>query len=84
MYEIFYSESAKKSLKKLPKNIFKRIIASLERCRVRPYSYLKKIVASEYYSLRVGNHRVILDVKDNKLIIFVILMGHRKNIYKKL
>tara|TARA_Y100000310_G_C20696429_1_gene826063 strand:- start:1909 stop:2160 length:252 start_codon:yes stop_codon:yes gene_type:complete len=82
MYETFLTNEAKKFLKKLNVKDQKRIISTLERCRVRPHSYVKKLVASPYFRLRVGDYRVILDIKGDKLLIIVIEIGHRKNIYK--
>lgn len=82
MYELIYSDSALKELKKLERKIQKRILNSLERIRIRPHSYLLRLVNNPYFRLRVGDYRIILDVKDEKLIIFVIELGHRKEIYQ--
>lgn len=83
MFDLIFTSETKKFLKKLPKEDSKRIISSLERCRVRPYSFVKKLVASPYFRLRVGDYRVILDIKAGMLVIIVIEIGHRKNVYKK-
>ena len=83
MYSLVYSATALKHLKKLDKEIQIRIISTLERIRVRPYPHVKKLVESPYFRLRVGDYRVILDVKENKLLIFVIEVGHRKKLYSK-
>ena len=83
MYELIYSDEARKQLKKLNKDLQARILHTLERIRPRPTHHIKKLVGSPYFSLRVGGCRVILDVQDNKLIIFVIGAGHRENIFKK-
>ena len=83
MYEIEFSLTAKKQLTKLENKIQSRIISSLERIKIRPYSFVKKLVGSPYFRLRVGEYRIILDIQDTKLIIFVIELGHRKNIYKQ-
>jgi mRNA interferase RelE/StbE len=82
MYQLIYSDDADKQLYKLDKQIRQRIISTLERSRIRPYSHVKKLVASPYFRLRVGEYRVILNIKDDRLIILVIELGHRKNIYK--
>ena len=84
MYSVVYSDDAVKELKKLNKEIQKRIISTLERCRIRPRPHIKKLVGNPYFSLRIGDYRVILDIKEGKLLIFVVEVGHRKNIYKKL
>lgn len=83
MYTVDFSKDAEKQFDKLPKEIQERIINSLERIKIRPYSYVLRLVGSPYYRLRVGDYRIILDIKDNKLIIFVIEMGHRKEVYRK-
>ena len=83
-YELIYSDEARKQLKKLNKDVQIRIISSIERIRLRPYAYVKKLVGNPYFSLRVGHYRVILDIEENKLLIFVIEVGHRRDIYKKL
>ena len=83
MYSVEFSKIAEKQFYKLEKNVQIRITSALERCRVRPYAHVKKLVGNPYFSLRTGDYRVILDIKENKLIIFVIEVGHRKNIYQK-
>ena len=82
-YEIIFSDFAEKQLSKLSEDVQKRIISILKRCRIRPYPHVKKLVGSKYFRLRAGDYRVILDIIDNKLIIHVIEIGHRKKIYKK-
>ena len=81
MYEIEFSETAEKQLYKLERNTQIRIISTLERIRIKPYTHVKKLVGSDYFRLRVGDYRVILDIKESKLLIFIIEVGHRKNIY---
>ena len=81
MYEIEFSKNAEKQLYKLDKETQSRVISTLERIRIRPHSYIKRLVNSPYFRLRVGDYRIILDVRESKLLIFVIELGHRKNIY---
>jgi len=83
-YEITFSVFADKQLSKLPLDIQNRIVSTLKRCRIRPYNHVIKLVGSNYFRLRVGDYRVIIDILKNKLIIHVIEVGHRKKIYKKL
>ncbi|MFH1849616.1 MAG: type II toxin-antitoxin system RelE/ParE family toxin [archaeon] len=74
MFDILFTAESKKFLKKLDNQ--NRIISALERCRVRPHHHVKKIIASPYFRLRVGDYRVILDIKSGKLLIIVIAIGH--------
>lgn len=81
-YELIYSEHAVKQLKKLDKATQQRILLTLERCRIRPYEHVKKVVGSPYFRFRVGDYRVIVEIKDDELKILVIEIGHRSRIYK--
>lgn len=81
MYKLIFSNSALKKFKKLEKNLQKRIITSLERIRVRPETYVTKLIGDPAYKLRVGAYRIILEIDKNHLFILVINLGHRKNIY---
>ena len=82
-YELFYTKGALKDLSKLEKQIQERVLAVLERCRIRPHAFVKKLVGGPYFKLRAGDYRVIADIKQNQLVIFVIEIGHRKNIYER-
>ncbi len=81
MYNIEFSKIAEKQFYKLEREVQSRIISVLERIKIRPYNNVKKLVGNPYFRLRVGDYRIILDIKETKLIIFIIEVGHRKNIY---
>ena len=81
MFDVLYTDQALKQLKKLEKPVEERILKTLERIRIRPAHYVKKLVSSPYFRLRVGDYRVILDIKNDEMIILVIEVGHRKSIY---
>lgn len=83
MYQIILSQNAKKFLKKLNKEFKQRIIISLERCRIRPYAHVKKLVGSPHFRLRTGDYRILMSIYENQLKILVIKINHRKRIYKK-
>ena len=82
MYEIIIDKHVLKKIEKLPKEVQSRIFNALERIRIRPEAYVTKLVGEQAYKLRVGDYRIILDIQKDKLIILVINVGHRKNIYK--
>ena len=81
-YELIFSDAALKQLKKLEKSTQERIISTLERIRIRPQSYVTKLVGDSVYRLRVGDYRVILDIDEGVFVVLVIKVGHRKKIYK--
>ncbi len=82
MYEVLLTTKAKKQLKKLEPEIRKRIISTLKRVRIRPETYLTKLVGDPGFKLRVGDYRLIIDINKGKLILLVLQVGHRRKIYK--
>jgi len=82
MYSILFTPKADKQIERLEKKTSARIMATLERIRIRPYHFIVRLVGSPFYRLRVGRYRVILDIRDKELIILVIELGDRKEIYK--
>ena len=80
-FEIIWSASAIKDLKKIDRPIAKRIFETVTRLKKDPYHNIIKLTNSPYYRLRVGDYRVILDMEKNKLRILIIKIGHRNKIY---
>jgi mRNA interferase RelE/StbE len=83
-YEIIISPRAIKDLKNLPKNLTARIISTLEQIQDDPISSVYRLRDSPLYSLHIGEYRVILDILHKKLVILVVRVGHRRNIYQKI
>ncbi|MDD2665558.1 MAG: type II toxin-antitoxin system RelE/ParE family toxin [Methanocellales archaeon] len=81
IYGIIFSDKALEQLQKMERNAQERIIAALERIRIRPEKYVTKLVGDPGYKLRVGNYRIIMDIDNKELQILVLKVGHRKNIY---
>ena len=82
MYTIKFTENSEKVLKKLERDTQERIIKVLERVKIRPDNFVEKLVGEPGFKLRVGNYRIILDIDNKDLIVLVIKIGHRRNIYK--
>lgn len=82
MYEIILENPAEKFLKKLDKNTQRRIINKLKELQDNPHLGIPLIGnLSGMYKLRIGDYRTIYAVKNEQLIILVLKIGHRKNIY---
>ncbi len=88
-WKIELSDVAKKQLSKLDKPIAKRITDFLLARVARltdPRSLGEALVGKElgaYWKYRVGDFRLICDIQDNELLILVIRVGDRKEIYRK-
>lgn len=84
-YKIIFSEAAEKNFSKFERTIKKRIVEFLEK-RVRPNpNQLRQPLQGNKKGLwkyRVGDYRIICDIKDNELTVLVIDIGHRREVYK--
>ena len=82
-YEVLFSDLALKQLRKLDREMRQRIITTIERIRIRPDTYIRKLIGDVGYRLRVGNYRVILDIDKEQLVILILRIGHRRNVYEE-
>ena len=88
MYNLFLSNKAKKKidkLKKKDKNNFEIVIQHLENLTQNPKFYGKPLTSNlvGLWSYRTANFRIIYEIKEEKLIVFVIEIEHRKSVYDR-
>ena len=82
-YTIVLSKKAQKQLDKLPDNIAEPIFEAISLLENEPRpSGCKKLQGRDGFRIRIGNYRVIYEINDNELVIDVITLGHRKDIYE--
>jgi len=81
VFEIIWSDSAARQLKKLDRSVARRIFGKVGELRENPQRYVQKLVNSPYYRLRVGDYRVVVDVQEASLRILVLKVGRRESIY---
>ncbi len=85
MYRILFTKSADKALRKMPRNIAQRIREGLDYIAVAPYvkrPNVTKLQNRPGYRLRVGDWRVIYGIESEKLIILVLRIGPRGEVYQ--
>jgi mRNA interferase RelE/StbE len=86
VYKLIYDEVALKGLKKLDRMIAKRITTWLDErisdCN-NPRLWGKALNGNlgEFWRYRIGNYRVLCKIKDNELIVLILELDHRKDIY---
>ncbi len=83
-YSITIKKKAIKSLESLPKIEVVKINECIQQLKINPRPPQCKKLASkdELYRVRVGNYRIVYSIYDRNLIIEIIKIGHRKNIYQ--
>lgn len=85
-YSIEFRPSVLKSLKRLPKQDLVKIknkIDSLSKNLPDPTTTKLKD-NNPFHRIRAGNYRIIYEINNNKLVVLVVKIGHRKDIYKRL
>ena len=83
-YKIRVTDTAKKQLKKLDRQTAIRIDKKLHEISNDPFPHITKLVGLEFYKLRVGDYRILMTIQQNNLIIMVVEISHRRNIYKQI
>ncbi len=87
MYSIEFKNSVKKDLKNIDKHKIRTILTDIESLKNgidSKENIIKLKGDNPYFRLRSGDYRVIFEKFDNELVILVVKVGHRREIYNKL
>ena len=82
-YEIIWSIKAARQMRSLDRSVAKRIYEKVDQLHQNPERYIEKLVRYPYYRLRVGDYRVILDIRHESVRILIMKVGHRSNVYEQ-
>jgi len=84
-YEIHYKPSAARAVAKLPRVIQRRVTTKVENLGLdpRPRGCEKLIGPEDLFRVRLGDYRVIYQIQDDRLVVLVVAVGHRGNIYRQ-
>ncbi|MDR2100793.1 MAG: type II toxin-antitoxin system RelE/ParE family toxin [Campylobacteraceae bacterium] len=81
-----FKESAKKELSKLDKSESKKIISFLEKLSTQsnPRQNGKSLKGKlkEYWRYRVGDYRILCKIQDDELVVLILKVAHRKDVYE--
>jgi len=86
LYNIEWKRSATKELKRLPKNAIIKALSIVEELTNEPHPNASQKLSGtdNHYRIRFGDYRIFYNVMDQVLIIEVIRIGHRKDVYRNL
>ena len=82
-YEIIWSIKAAGQMRRLDRSVAKRIHEKVGQLYQNPERFVEKLVRYPYYRLRVGDYRVILDIKHESVRILILKVGNRSKIYER-
>lgn len=83
-YTVKFSKKATKAYNKLPSGVRLRIDQKIDYLTADPRGIDTKKLAGQInaYRTRVGTYRIVYEIEDNELIVWILDVGHRKDIYK--
>jgi len=82
-YKLFFKKSVQKDFDSIPKKDLKRILSRIESLSEDPRpKNCEKLTGQERYRLRQGRYRIVYSIQDDELTVWVVKVGHRKDIYR--
>ena len=82
-YRIEIKRSAQKEIQSLPKKEAQRIVAKIQQLSLDPRGAdAKKLSALEQYRVRVGQYRILYEINDAVLLILIVRVANRKEVYR--
>jgi len=82
-FEIEFRASVEKELRKIPQKDQIRILQSIAQLSENPRPpSSKKLSGQERYRLRRGKYRILYEIHDQRLLIVIVKIGHRRDVYK--
>jgi mRNA interferase RelE/StbE len=84
-YEIVIKSSAAKEIERIPsRNDRRRVIERIRSLADEPRPRgCQKLSGYEWYRVRQGVYRIIYSIHDDRLVVHVVKVGHRKDVYRK-
>lgn len=81
-YKIYFKQSVEKDFRAVPKKDLQKIIQRIHSLArdPRPPGH-EKLTGQERYRIRQGHYRIIYSIQDNEFTVWVVKVGHRKDIY---
>lgn len=82
-YRIFFRKSVRQDVEKIPKKYLQQIMKRIASLAVDPRPPgCEKLSAQERYRIRQGTYRIIYSIQDDELTLWVVKIGHRKDVYR--
>ena len=83
VYKILFKKSVQKDFNSIPKKDLNKILDRIELLGEDPRpSGCEKLTGQQRYRLRQGRYRILYSIQDNELTVWIVKVGHRKDIYR--
>ena len=83
-YTVTFAPATDRQLGKLPENVQRRIVRAVESMEddPRPSGAVKLAGEDNLWRIRVGTYRVVYTIDDERLVVLVVRVAHRKDVYR--
>jgi mRNA interferase RelE/StbE len=82
-YRLEFTTGADRQFRNLPKDVQERLTPHLDALLRNPRPPgIKKLKGADAYRLRVGDYRLIYEIRDKVLVVLVVSVGHRREVYR--
>lgn len=83
-YRLVFKKSVSKDLQRLPGKDLARVLQRIEALAEDPRPEgCEKLTAQEKYRVRQGSYRIIYEIVEQQLVVTVVKVGHRRDIYRR-
>ncbi|MBM3319359.1 MAG: type II toxin-antitoxin system RelE/ParE family toxin [Candidatus Eisenbacteria bacterium] len=83
-YKVVFKKSAAKDLREVPKRDLARILRNFRGLAEDPRpAGCEKLSGQEKYRFRRGRYRIVYEIGDAELVVVVVKVGHRRDIYRR-
>ncbi|HUG11040.1 MAG TPA: type II toxin-antitoxin system RelE/ParE family toxin [Opitutaceae bacterium] len=82
-YELLIRPSVAKDVRDIPRSDLTKILARIELLREDPRpAGCVRLSGSECYRIRQGDYRIVYEIHDGRLVVIVVRVGHRRDVYR--
>lgn len=82
-YSVLIKASAAKELERLPDKLRRQVVKRIQALADNPRPVgVEKLTGEELYRVRQGDHRIVYSIEDDVLIVRVIRIGNRRDVYR--
>lgn len=82
-YRIYFRKSVEKDFESIPQKDPTRVVDRIKMLAEDPRpAGSEKLTGQDRYRLRQGRYRIVYSIQDNELTVWVLKVGHRKNVYR--
>jgi mRNA interferase RelE/StbE len=83
-YQIDFVPAARRQFQKLSRDLQERLARTIDGLadNPRPHGAIKLEGAEDAYRIRVGDYRIIYEIRDTVLTVLIVRVGHRREVYR--